>query len=320
MPQDKTPKSRRTQGPAGMQSHRQDWRTIAILALLLLAVIVILALILWPRGDTTAPIPGTPPTQTQPDTAIGGQRPTIDRGQVYGGQPRPTRPGINITVLENTGYTVGYSEDRRNPLWAAFRLFKVESPPTYPRPQRFQIDTRTTARVAHDDYTHSGYDRGHMAPNSAIATRYGKQAQLETFLMSNISPQLHVLNGEVWEDLERREVSYANAMEEVWVFTGPIFSDNPKTLKRGVQVPEAFYRILVDEQTNRSRVLAFIMPQEGLTGREVPGQFLTSVNEIERRTGLDFLWQLEDALEEGLEVQRAAAMWEEDRPVPGSSR
>jgi len=42
--------------------------------------------------------------------------------------------------------------------------------------------------VTSHDYTGSGYNRGHCAPNYAIAVCYGAQAQLETFLMSNILP------------------------------------------------------------------------------------------------------------------------------------
>jgi hypothetical protein len=34
-----------------------------------------------------------------------------------------------------------------------------------------------------------GFDRGHMTPNFAIASQYGSLAQLETFLITNISPQ-----------------------------------------------------------------------------------------------------------------------------------
>ena len=53
------------------------------------------------------------------------------------------------------------------------------------------MDERTAARVSHDDYKPGTdrFDRGHMAPNHAIATRYGREAQLETFLMSNVCPQ-----------------------------------------------------------------------------------------------------------------------------------
>ena len=42
-----------------------------------------------------------------------------------------------------------------------------------------------------------------MAPNFAIATRYGEEMQRQTFKMSNISPQSPALNRGVWRDVRR---------------------------------------------------------------------------------------------------------------------
>ena len=33
------------------------------------------------------------------------------------------------TIIENTGFTVGYSEDHKNPVWVAYRLFEVNNRP-----------------------------------------------------------------------------------------------------------------------------------------------------------------------------------------------
>jgi len=67
-----------------------------------------------------------------------------------------------------------------------------------------------------------------MAPNHAIATRYGEQAQIETFFMSNICPQRPDPNRKVWKHLEATEADdYGNRFEEVWVIDGPIFPDGP---------------------------------------------------------------------------------------------
>ncbi len=82
------------------------------------------------------------------------------------------------TIIENTGFTVGYSELHKNPVWVSYRLFKVDDPVSGKRPSKFKVDERTEACVRHDDYTHSGYDRGHIAPNYAIATRFGREAQM----------------------------------------------------------------------------------------------------------------------------------------------
>src|SRR5690606_812364 len=114
-----------------------------------------------------------------------------DKSILYGGTPRPTAgpDAALLRTLVNRAYIVGYNDARGNPAWAAYRVRDLAAPASAPpRPDKFEIDRRTAARVSPDAYTGSGYDRGHLAPNFAIATRYGAAAQEETFLMSNITP------------------------------------------------------------------------------------------------------------------------------------
>jgi endonuclease G len=139
----------------------------------------------------------------------------------YGGLPLPAERVDE--VLANTGFTVGYSDGREDPLWVCYEVFAVANPVAHDRPSRFSVDLRTVARVSHDDYTNSGYDRGHMAPNATIDYCYGRQAQLETFLMSNICLQTSNLNRGIWATLEDSERDWANKCGEIWVITGPVF-------------------------------------------------------------------------------------------------
>ncbi len=242
------------------------------------------------------------------DSAVGAVAPG-DKSIVYGGVPQA---GGLVTqrVLRNQAYLVGYSETLANPLWAAYRVVDLKRiPDSPPRPERFETDARTMARVAAADYTGSGYDRGHLAPNYAIATRYGEAAQRETFLMSNITPQRHALNAGLWKELEMKiATSYPARYGEVWVLTGPIFSAGPQKLRGGVAVPEAFFLIVIDETESRLRTQAFIIPQETPAG-SVANAFLVSIDEIERRTGLDFLHEIEDEDERAVEAQRASRLW-----------
>lgn len=155
----------------------------------------------------------------------------------------------------------------------------------------------------------SGYDRGHLAPNYAIATRYGATAQRETFLMSNITPQLHALNAGLWQELEQKvATSYPARYAEVWAITGPVFGATPKKLRGRVAVPEAFFLIVIDEHEGKLRTLALIVPQEAPPDAE-PERYLTRIDEIQRRTGLDFLSELDDGAEQPVEAQRAAQLW-----------
>ena len=230
--------------------------------------------------------------------------------RVYGGLPNAASyDGHPVVVLTNIGFLSGYCEARRNPAWVGFSISSVSVGSTAKRPTKFITDTRTTSRVVHQDYTGSGYDRGHMAPNYAIGTRYGHDAQRETFLMSNISPQSPDLNRIWWRVLEEKEANdFAVRLERVWVMSGPVFAGDVKKLPSGVDVPTAFYRIILDEENGQPRVLAFIAPQT-VTGHEPLAQFLTSVREIERQTGLDFYPELPKEVQDRFETPRAERLW-----------
>lgn len=223
-------------------------------------------------------------------------------------------------ILHNIGFSVGYSDVYRNPLWVCYRLFA-----TCPCDARdrtgidFRNDPRTLTTLT-DDFaqTTTGMDRGHHAPNNAIAVCYGTQAQDETYLLTNISPQHRDLNQHIWKDLETRVLEYAEAYGEVWVITGAIM--DPQDLKllgtsgpdtEKPYVPKAFYKIVVRRTSSSPglETLAFIFPNQA---PEHPAleDYLRSIREIEDATHLDFLWQLEDYEEDDLETTKSQALWD----------
>lgn len=234
--------------------------------------------------------------------------------RLFGGEP--VAPAGTVLVLDNPGFRVGYSPDRRQPLWVGFRAESVRGKARLaPRPEQFSADRRLPVPV---DPRHYGsgkgearFTRGHLAPNYLIGKLHGRDGQLATFLMSNISPQSRRLNELVWQRLEEAEADIvAPALGELFVLTGPVFGPSPPVLaKSGVPVPEAFYRIWLDVlPTGAPRVLAFLVPQQ-VCGTEPLSGFLTTVAEIERRTQLDFYAPLEDAIEQALEQSRDTAGW-----------
>ena len=225
----------------------------------------------------------------------------------YAGSPRRSTYPHRLSVLENESFVVGYCERRKVPIWVCYRLFAVSDPKTLERPDGFRTDRRTASRITHEDYSRSGYDRGHMAPNYAIATRYGEEAQLDTFLMSNICPQTSDLNGGPWRKLEELMCEFADEFEEVWVITGPIFDQQVRRLKCDVELPDAFYKVVIDEADSNPRALGFIMHQSA-PHRSLK-RYLVTVDEIELRAGLDFLADLADDVENRLEAAPPRRLW-----------
>jgi len=237
------------------------------------------------------------------------------RGTAYAGIPVSSNA---LTVLTNDAYLVGYSETDKCPLWVCYVLNATTGQPyeelvraayyevlLESRPKTsFKTDKRTTAQVKTGDYTNTGYDRGHMAPSYGIGLSHGTNAQLQTFLMSNVIPQTPDMNRGIWKRLEQKAANdWAQERDKIWVITGPVFIGTNRI--NGVRIPAGSFKILVDETYSYRRygdveVQAFLMPQYPLEDATL-GLYLTTVDEIERQTGLDFFTELPDENEEELE-------------------
>ena len=190
---------------------------------------------------------------------------------------------------------MGYDQLRGNPAWVAYRVFAVDEYTTYPRRNYFLIDDRTENRTSHSTYTNSGYDRGHMAPNFAIGTRFGQEAQRETFLMTNIVPQRPELNRIWWAKIERLiAVDYSETYDQVWVILGPVYEDTGNWIQRVIKIPTGFFMMIMVEDTGKLKILTFLEGQDTEPAR-------TTVRRVEKKTGLNFNPLFEEAFADSIE-------------------
>ena len=232
-----------------------------------------------------------------------------DQRYTYAGLPQSVKYPHPLSLLAYQGFLTAYDEIRGNPAWVAYRVFAVPDYTTTSRPSRFLTDENTENRISHDDYTHSGYDRGHMAPNFAIVTRFGQDAQKETFLMTNIIPQRPTLNRNWWASAERRIArDYSERFDQVWVLIGPVYEETGNWIGDRVKIPSHNFMIIMAEEKGTLNVLAFIVPQDVASG-ESHQKYLTSVTEIEEKTGLNFNPFLELALADSLESLVPLNLW-----------
>lgn len=168
------------------------------------------------------------------------------------------------------------------------------------------------------------FQRGHLVRRTDPAWGTDERAfraDADTFHLTNCSPQVGFFNtgsaprsvprsggGKFWRALE--DYVLDNAVEEhkrVSVFTGPVLNDRTDPLWReqivpGFRVPLRFWKIVAWAARGRLHATAMIADQEpvisvmpeALAGGErfvdtsAVADFLTSVGEIERLTGLDF--------------------------------
>jgi len=158
----------------------------------------------------------------------------------------------------------------------------------------------------------SGYDRGHLAPNYAISDCYGEEAQKQTFLLSNIVPQLHALNAGLWKDMEQRIMKrYVERYGTVWVQVGPVFTTPPARQVGRIPVPASFWMVIseYDEAGQGIRAIAYLVPHEEKWRDAELTRYVVSIRRVEELTGLDFFPKLPRLAQDRLESAPAPRAW-----------
>ncbi len=210
-------------------------------------------------------------------------------------------------IIHHEGYSLSYSETHEQAEWVAYELKKSHlSSTNYKRPY-FEIDEAVkTGAASWRNYKNSGYDRGHLCP--AADRRYSKLAHDETFLTSNISPQEHQFNSGIWNTLEQKVRYWASKYDGVFVVTGGVLKGNMKTIgAEHVAVPNQFYKVLIDNNSGKTKMIAFLMLHED--SNKPLYEFVVPVDEVEAITGIDFFPELEDSLENKLEASKSYKYW-----------
>ncbi|MGH2665763.1 DNA/RNA non-specific endonuclease [Flavobacterium sp.] len=202
-------------------------------------------------------------------------------------------------IIRHEYYILSYSEKHEQAEWVAYELKKNElSHANFQRPFFIDDPKVETGSASWKNYKRSGYDKGHLCP--AGDRRFSREAFDETFYTSNIAPQLNDFNAGVWNRLEQKTRYWASKYDGVYVVTGGVLTDGLKTIgKESVSVPKYFYKILLDNSRGEYKTIAFLVPHED---SEKPlNKFVTSIDQIEKMTGIDFFPNLPDSIENKLE-------------------
>ncbi|MEW6533997.1 MAG: DNA/RNA non-specific endonuclease [Candidatus Auribacterota bacterium] len=142
-------------------------------------------------------------------------------------------------------------------------------------------------------------DRGHQAP---LASFKGTKSWADTNYLSNITPQKSELNQGAWKRLEDWERELVCAGNTVYVITGPLYEQEMEPLPYADEphkIPSGYWKIIV-LPAPEIKVFSYIFPQN--TPRDAKFEdYACSVDEIEKRTGLDFMSELTDEIEEKIE-------------------
>jgi endonuclease G len=214
-------------------------------------------------------------------------------------------------IIHHTGYSFVYSEDHEQAKWIAYVLNNKELDGIVDRSDNFREDPFVSSGSAdYSDYAKSGYDRGHLAP--AADMKWSEKAMSESFYYSNMSPQLPAFNRGIWKKLEEKVRDWALENDSILIVTGPILpSKNEKKLAtigpNSVAVPEYYYKAILDFKKEKSKAIAFILPNKG---SKMPlKSFVVTIDSLEKLSKIDFFYKLDDKLEASVESKFCKECW-----------
>lgn len=182
------------------------------------------------------------------------------------------------------GFAVMYSGVSRTPLWSAEHLDRrrLQQAKTIDREDSFHEESRLpkSMRASLSDYSGSGYDRGHLAPNANMVNR---SQQYDSFSLANIAPQSPRNNRYIWRNIESATRYLTQQYGEVYTITGVAFTGKKtKQLAERVLVPSHFFKAVYIPATNQAGV--YYAPNDESERIEV-----ISLDELTAKVGIDVL-------------------------------
>lgn len=213
----------------------------------------------------------------------------------------------SIQKKDYEGFRVGFHYSNHTPRWVAWELLGVETEGSVSRENKFWQDPEIKGCPDSKDYSNSGYDRGHLCP--AADQKWSKRAMHDCFTMSNMCPQAHALNAGAWKTLEEKERLWAKRDSAILIVAGPIYtaSDKERIGKTGVRVPSAFYKVIAAPWANKPRGIAFVYPN--MTSPGNMQNYVMTIRDVEKLTGLDFFYELDDKIENQIESTTSWREW-----------
>ena len=212
-------------------------------------------------------------------------------------------------VIAHEGYTVSYNSDYRIANWVAYELTPEESVSRkVSRSNKFVPDPMVKGATAmNEDYTRTGYDRGHLAPAGDM--KWSAKAMRESFYLSNICPQKPGLNRGVWKDLEEQCRVWAKDYGPLLIATGPVVTDTMKRMgKNRVGVPASFYKVICRLDRDGYKAIAFIFENRAYKAVELKDMAIP-VDSVEKVTGIDFYPSIPDDEEKRMEASVDHGSW-----------
>jgi endonuclease G len=239
--------------------------------------------------------------------------------------PDPNLPVVNPTHFERPRvvdknwlleYTAGdfsleYAPLKKHPKWVAWPLYKSHMGSSG-RTNAWQFDSRIPEEYSPTREDFSGYDRGHLCP-SADRT-HSREMNAQTFMYSNMSPQLSGLNQKIWATLENKIRGWVGN-DTLYICTGGTILKESDimsyTKPSSMAVPKYYFKVILRKKatTGAFDAIGFWFENKDYGSEALSSKHVKTIDEIETLTGLDFFYSLPENEQNRVEAAFTPNAW-----------
>jgi endonuclease G, mitochondrial len=190
---------------------------------------------------------------------------------------------VDTVTIFHKHYSSTFSKSKHFPVVVTYWLTKkmLDCDARVKRTNKFATDPKLPGYTnLKNDYTRSGYDRGHNMP--AEDNRCDSEGMKECFYYSNMTPQTHSLNAGAWKTLEEQERAEAMQYDSVLVWCGSVAGSE----KVGrVSVPEYCWKVIFVKSEGRTEAYSF---RNDRSASKPLKSYKVSVDSAEHLSGIIF--------------------------------
>ena len=235
---------------------------------------------------------------------------------------------VNSTSDYGVNYSVGWDDELKSQRYSCYAMYNGNSVVHTSRwyadaskgETQYPIDERIPSqyRISGDPFWGSGYDHGHICPSADRLC--SREANIQTFYLSNMQPQVNKFNAGVWSNMEQRVRSWNtySFRDTLYVCKGGTIAATAacpdavaQVRGQGWIIPKYYFMAILCKNASGYKALGFWVEHKANEDGDL-AKYVVNIDDLERRTGLDFFCNLPDDVEnkiEALPVENVKTAW-----------
>ena len=245
----------------------------------------------------------------------------------------------NVDGKKTFNMAIEWIPEMQHSNWVAFTFDKTTCQDNVKRTNAWGVDPKLPVdmQVQESQHKSDGFDKGHLCASEDRV--YSKEANEQTFYYSNMSPQIADLNQGIWQKMEALVQSWGRSCtndtyDVVYVTKGgtmnellknydgegkkggdgklPTTDKDGKTI-HGLACPKYYYMAILAEKDGGYQAIGLLVEHKVGHPRkpsiEEMQSYVVSIDELEKKTGIDFFCNLNDMQENIVESSYDLSKW-----------